>query len=440
MINLIRLFALSILFGIPAAIISIFPSNSGKLRLRSLLVKQFLFASGPSFIKLGQILATRPDLVGKELSCALCDFQDKLPQNDAKKIKSILCKEFGLQIEKTFLEFDFTAIASASMAQVHKARLLNGEMVAVKILHPNIRRLMNRDIRSLKILASIIGLFSKFYKKFFNEVSDLLTWSAKYELDLLNEAANASQARDYCCNLEGFYVPKIFWNFSSQNILVMEWIEGIPFSRPDLLTKSRFDLDKIALNLVKAYLHQVYNCGFFHADMHQGNLFLMNDGRIAVVDFGIMGKVDQKVRIAIAQILIGFLQRDYMKVAEIHVREGLVPRDANLIELSLACRRIGETFVGLDVKDISIAKVIESLIKMTREYKMNADPNLLLLQKTLFLLEGVGSMLNPNLNIWYISRPWMEDWAKKNISFDARILSATKDVLKHCWKIFRSEN
>ena len=307
-------------------------------------------------MKLAQLLSVRSDLVGVKVAKILSEFQDKIPPFSENKLDKILFNEFENNFEKIFKEFNYQPIASASIAQVHSAKLQTGETVAVKILRPNIKKTMNRDISTLKIIVKIAGFFSKFLSKTLSDIADLLEQTAKYELDLLREGANGSKLRDDLKGVKGFYVPQIYWQYSSEKILISEWIDGIPFSDEVAIKNSPFDKKIIAENLVLSYFQQVYVHGFFHADMHPGNLFLMNNGDIAVVDFGIMGKIDKKTRIAVAEVLIGFLNRDYRRVAEIHVEAGFVSADINIEDLSLSCRKIGEMIVGVDVKDISIAK------------------------------------------------------------------------------------
>jgi ubiquinone biosynthesis protein len=398
----------------------------------------FLKLAGPSFVKLGQILAARPDLVGNEIAKSLSKFQDRLSPFCNKKAKKILAKEFGENFVKTFSKFNFSPIASASIAQVHKAELANGQIVAVKILRPQISKIMARDISSLKLLTKIVNIFSKFLAKSLSEIFDLLSQVSKSELDLLQEASNASRLKEDLKDVKGFYVPKIFWEFSSSKVLVLEWLEGIPFSDANAISQISFDKKQIAQNLVISYFNQVYANGFFHADMHQGNLFLLKNGDIGVVDFGIMGQIDKKTRLAIAEILIGFLNKDYKKVAQIHIDAGLVPASTNVESLSLSCRKIGETIVGSSVKDISVAKLLTNLITMTREYEMDARPDLLLLQKTILLVEGVGIMLDPNLNIWDLARPWVKNWAQKNLGFDAKIRDVVTDLVAVAKKFLHS--
>lgn len=425
MLNLIRLVALFLTFLIS------YPF------LRNRAIYYFLRFSGPSFVKLGQALSARPDLVGKNLSKALAQFQDRLPPFSKYKVQKILKAEYGENFSKFFAEFDFKSVASASIAQVHKAKTVDGKIVAVKILRPQIAKIMARDIVTLKIIIKIIAIFSKFLAKSLTDIALLLKDLQKSELDLLQEAANASRLKEEMKDVKGFYVPEIFWKFSTAKVLVLEWIDGIAFSNKEAVAKSPLDKKQIAHNLVISYFTQVYANGFFHADMHQGNLFLMENGDIAVVDFGIMGTIDKKTRIAVAEILIGFLHKDYRKVAQVHVDAGFVPADVNIDDLALSCRKIGETIVDSSVKDISLANLLSNLIMMTRDYKMVTKPELLLLQKTLLLVEGVGVMLDPDLNMWETARPWVKEWAKVNISFDAKIRDALLELVELGKKFFR---
>jgi ubiquinone biosynthesis protein len=380
----------------------------------------FKFA-GPTFIKLGQLLANRPDLVGDDLALSLSDFQDKLPAFAFKKVKKIIEKQLGKPIDQLFLEFETNPVAAASIAQVHKAKALSGDIVAVKIVRPNIERVFKRDIATLKLLGFLIGIFSKYYKEKLTNIAEVLTDCSRKELDLHFEAAAAGQMKDQLKDLLGFYIPKIYWQLSSDKVLTLEWIDGIPFSNKKAILNSGFDKREIAKNLVVSYFNQVYVHGLFHADMHLGNLFLMKNGDIAAIDFGIVGSVDKKTRIAIAEILMAFLKQDYNKVARLHIEAGLVPPDVNLEEFSLSCRIIGEVAVGKAVGEISMAKLLANLLKMTKKYQMKTRPELLLLQKTMMLVEGVGVFLDKDLNIWDLARPFVKEWATKNIGFDAKI-------------------
>lgn len=388
------------------------------------------------------MLSVRSDLVGEKMAKVLANFQDRLAPFSQNKVRKILTKELGENYAHNFLEFDYSSVVAASIAQVHKAKIRleeskQDQQVAVKILRPGIAKIMNRDIKTLKILVKIIAIFSKFLAKTFLDIADLLADVSRSELDLLHEAANASRLKEDLKDVKGFYVPQIFWQLSSKEILVLEWLDGIPFSNKEAIKNSTFDKKQIAQNLVISYFNQVYVYGFFHADMHPGNLFLLKNGDIGVVDFGIMGKIDKKTRLAIAEILIGFLNRDYQRVAQLHIEAGLVPASTKVDDLALSCRKIGETIVGSSVKDISIAKLLTNLIVMTRDYKMETRPELLLLQKTLLLVEGVGVTLDPDLNIWDLARPWVKEWATNNIGFDAKIRDAMMDLFELARKFLR---
>ncbi len=424
-ISILNLFRLALLFS---ALLLLYPF----LKKRSIYL--FLKLAGPSFVKLGQTLSTRPDLVGESLAETLAHFQDRLSPFSSGKVKKILTKEFGENFAQKFIEFDFNAHASASIAQVHQAKISGEQIVAVKILRPNIKKIVVRDIATLKLIASLVRPFSKFTAKTLRDINSVLKESTKSELNLLKEAANALRLKENLQGLKGFYVPKIFLKYSTPNILVSEWIDGVPFSSKRDICNTHFDKTIVAKNLVISYFTQVYSDGFFHADMHPGNLFLMESGAhagsIAVVDFGIMGEIDKKTRLAVAEIFIGFLHEDYKRVAQLHIDAGLVPRNTSVYDLALSCQKIGETIVGSSIKEISLATLLTHLIEMTREYKMDTRPDLLLLQKTLLLVEGVGVMLDENLNIWELARPWVKEWAKKNIGFDAKIRDALVDLFE----------
>jgi len=405
--------------------------------LKNKSVYLFLYFSGPSFIKLGQALATRPDLVGQQLSNILANFQDKLKPFPNNKVRKIINNEFK-NFNEIFIDFNYNAAASASIAQVHKAQLKNRDYVAVKILRPNIQKIVKRDIKTLEFIIKIVKFFSPFFSRSLNDINQVLKDTAKSELNLLKEASYALRLKNDLSHISGFYVPKIYLEYSCEKILVSEWIDGIPFSDKEMIRSSKFDKKEIAKNLVISYFTQVYSNGFFHADMHPGNLFLMKNGNIAVVDFGIMGEIDKKLRLSIAEIFIAFLNKDYKKVAQIHIDCGLVDKTVNVFDLALSCQKIGEKIVDVSVKEISLASLLTSLITMTHDYQMSTKPELLLLQKTLLLVEGVGVMIDEDLNIWDLARPWVKEWAKKNIGFDAKIRDALinffeniKDIIKN---------
>lgn len=388
---------------------------------RSHSIYLFLKLSGPTFIKLGQALATRPDLVGDKIAKKLEIFQDKLPPFSCRIAHRIIRKEFRKSHKDLFLEFSQKPVASASIAQVYKCKTIEGDDVAVKILRPNIVNIVRRDIVTLQIICSFLSIFSKYYGKKVKDIVDVLEFCAHHELDLLNEASAGSQLKDNLKDFQGFYIPDIYWGLSTSGVLTTKWVDGIPFSATKKIISSKIDKIKASENLVIGYFNQVYRDGFFHADMHPGNLFLMDDARIAVVDFGIIGIIDKKTRLIIAQILVNFLKKDYKRVAKLHIQGGLIPEDVNVTEFALNCRIIGESIVDKPVEEISFADLLAKLLKMTRKYNMKTQPELLLLQKTIMLMEGVGVSLNQDLNIWTIAKPWIKEWSKTNIGFDAQI-------------------
>lgn len=390
----------------------------------------FFKNAGPTFIKLGQLLANRPDLVGEDISESLSRFQDKLPAFPYSQVKKIIEKQLEKPIGKLFLEFDEKPVAAASIAQVHKARTFDGEFVAVKIIRPNIGKIFKRDIATLKLMAFFVGIFSKFSKEKMLNIVELMEDCSGKELDLHFEAAAAEEVKENLMNVKGFYIPKIYWNLSNDRVLTMEWIDGIAFSDKKAILNSGFDRKKIAENLVVSYFNQVYVHGLFHADMHMGNLFLMNNGDIAAIDFGITASIDKKTRIAIAEIIIAFLNRDYRKVASLHIKAGLVPSNINLEEFTLSCRIIGKSTVGKAVGEVSMAKLLANLFKMTKKYQMKTKPELLLLQKTMMLVEGVGVFLDKDLNIWKLAEPFVKEWAIDNIGFDAKIRDFVVEIIE----------
>lgn len=426
LISLVRLVLLFLIFVI------LYPV------LRKKSVYLFINYAGPSFIKLGQSLATRPDLVGRDMSKVLSGFQDKMKPFSKKIVKNILKQKLGQNLEGIFTQIDYTPKACASIAQVHKATLIDGNHVAIKILRPSIRRTVKRDLATLDLIIKIISLFSKDLANGLKDVSCVLKKCYETELDLNREAANAIRLKNNMKDEIGFYIPHIYTDITTSKVLVSEWIDGIPFSDHKAILQSKHDKKEVAKNLVISHFNQVYRDGFFHADAHHGNLFLMENGDIAFVDFGIMGEVDKKLRIAIAEILIAYLNKDYARVAQIHRDSGLVPKDVDMYGLELACKKIGDRMVDSSIKDISLARMLTDLIEMTSKYKMTTKPEILLLQKTIILVEGVGVMLDPDLNIWSIAKPWVRQWAVKNISFDAKIRDAVVDFFSAVKNIVKS--
>ena len=371
---------------------------------------------GTTFIKLGQFLATRPDIIGEELSNQLETLQDKLPPFSLLEAKEMIKKDLGNETFNSIINLS-EPIAAASIAQVHKAQINDDGIikdVAIKILRPNIKKIFNEEIDALMLLAFIIESFIKKTKRLkLVEVVFLLKEITNHEMDLRFEAAAANEYAENTKNDFGFKVPKIYWNFTSENVMTLDWVNGISIREKEELQRRNIDTKKIASDIIQHFLRQAVRDGFFHADMHQGNIFIENSGQIVPIDFGIMGRLDKLSQRFLAEILYGFIQRDYKKVAEVHILAGLVPKNTQMESLSQALRSIGEPIFGQKVKDISGGKLLKQLFDITEKFNMQTQPQLLMLQKTMVVVEGVARKLNPDTNIWDTSKPVLEKWLKE---------------------------
>ncbi len=370
---------------------------------------------GTTFIKLGQFLATRPDIIGEELAKNLEKLQDKLPAFDTYEAKKIIKKEVGEVQFKNILELS-EPIAAASIAQVHIAKIKNENQnkdVAIKILRPDIEKLFNEELDALMLFAYIIeNTISKAKRLKLVEVVHLLREITNIEMDLRFEAAAANELFENTKNDKGFNVPQIYWNYTSKKILTLDKVEGISIREHTKLKEFGIDLKILAESLIQHFLKQAVRDGFFHGDMHQGNLFVDKKGNIIPVDFGIMGRLDKNNRRYLAEILFGFIQRDYVKVAEVHFQAGLVPQNASKEEFAQALRSVGEPIFGQSIKDISGGNLLAQLFEITEKFNMPTQTPLLILQKTMVVVEGVARKLYPETNIWEVSRPILEDWLK----------------------------
>ncbi|MDC3104185.1 2-polyprenylphenol 6-hydroxylase [Candidatus Pelagibacter bacterium] len=374
-----------------------------------------LESMGTTFIKLGQFLATRPDILGEELAKNLEKLQDKVPAFDTYEAKKIIKKEIGDLQFKNILDLS-EPIAAASIAQVHIAKIKEENIdkeVAIKILRPDIEKLFNEELDALMLFAYIIeNTFSKAKRLKLVEVVHLLREITNIEMDLRFEAAAANELYENTKNDKGFNVPKIYWNFTTKKILTLDKVEGFSIREQDKLENLGINLKLLAENLIQHFLKQAVRDGFFHGDMHQGNLFVDKHGNIIPVDFGIMGRLDKNNRKYLAEILYGFIQRDYNKVAEVHFQAGLVPQEASKDEFAQALRSVGEPIFGQSIKDISGGNLLAQLFEITDKFNMPTQTPLLLLQKTMVVVEGVARKLYPETNIWEVSRPVLENWLK----------------------------
>ena len=391
---------------------------------------------GTTFIKLGQFLATRPDIIGDQLSKKLESLQDRLPPFSIIEAKQIIKNDLGEDTYNSIIEIS-EPVAAASIAQVHKAKINdNGTIkdVAIKILRPNIKKVFNEEIDAMMLFAFLVESVIKKTKRLkLVDVVFLLKEITNLEMDLRFEAAAANEYAENTKNDAGFRVPKIYWNYTSENVMTLDWIDGVSIRETEELKKQNIDTNKIAEDIIQHFLRHAVRDGFFHADMHQGNVFVDRSGQIVPIDFGIMGRLDKMSKRFLAEILFGFIQRDYKKVAEVHLLAGLVPPDVPINDLAQALRSIGEPIFGQEVKDISGGKLLKQLFDVTEKFNMQTQPQLLMLQKTMVVVEGVARKLNPNTNIWTTSKPVLESWLRETkdpIKTLNETLDTTSEVIK----------
>ena len=395
-----------------------------------------LQSMGTTFIKLGQFLATRPDIIGENISNELEKLQDKLPAFNINDAKNILRDELGDENFSQITNFS-EPIAAASIAQVHFANIKypkENKEVAIKILRPDIEKIFNEEIDALMFLAYLVqNLIKKTKRLKLIEVVQLLREITNVEMDLRFEAAAANEFYENTKNDVGFKVPKIYWNYTSKRVLCLDRVNAISIRETDNLKSLNVDLSKLAKNTIQHFLRHAVRDGFFHADMHQGNLFVDKNGDIIPVDFGIMGRLDKSNKLYLAEILYGFIKRDYKKVAEVHYLAGLVPKNVPKDEFAQALRSIGEPIFGYAVKNISGSKLLKQLFEVTEKFNMQTQIQLLLLQKTMVVVEGVARKLDPNTNIWDVSKPILESWLKDTkdpINMASEALNNTSEIFK----------
>jgi ubiquinone biosynthesis protein len=383
---------------------------------KSLLV--FIQNSGPSFIKLGQALSTRPDITGDVIADRLSMLQDKLPSFDFKYVKEEIEFDLGGKLHDHFESIDQEPVAAASVAQVHKAKTVEGDIVAVKVLRPNIEKRFEQDVAIFQLFASILNfMFYKHIKHMkLNEVIKTFKAIIKHELNLIFEAAACDQIRHNCEGDNYVKIPTVYWKYSGKRVLTTEWIHGISLSDKAKLQMHGYDPKDIVQKISVSFFNQAYRDGFFHADLHPGNLMLDTNGNLVMIDFGIVGILPDADRLAIAKILYAFLNRDYAEVARLHIEIGYLPKHVDLREFTLALRGIGEPIIGQPVNKISVAKLLKNLFEVAKEYGMELQTHLILLQKTMITLEGVGYSLYPDINMWQLAEPWIKEWADETFS------------------------
>jgi ubiquinone biosynthesis protein len=375
-----------------------------------------LVAIGPAAIKLGQALSTRPDLVGERAAENLSQLQDDLPPAPFAAIKHTIEASFGAPLESLFSEFDEKPIGAASIAQVHRATTTEGRDVAVKVLRPGIEEEFAKAIETYEWASAHAEAYGGELERLRPRlvVAQFRQWTAR-ELDLQREAASASELRENMVAEPGYYVPEIDWRRTARRVLTLEWLDGIKLNDRESLIQAGHDCSALAQTLVRAFLRQAVVDGFFHADLHHGNLFALDDGRIAAIDFGIMGRIDRRARVWLAEILYGLITGDYRRVAEIHFEAQYVPPHHSVEEFATALRAAGEPIRGLPVKNISVGRMLESLFSITRDFDMPTQPHLLLLQKTMVMNEGVASALDPDINMWETAEPFISEWIRSEL-------------------------
>ena len=377
---------------------------------------------GPTFVKLGQILSTRSDLIGQDAALALTQLQDRVPPFASHEVHTIIHEQLGKKTSELFAYFDDKAAAAASIAQVHFATLHDGKEVAVKILRPGIEEAFARDVSLLYWIADVVEYWCPELRRFkLEEVTRTFEDMIRFELDLRFEAAAAVELRNNLKSDEGLYVPLIYWNYTGHRVLTIERVLGIPINDVAAIRAAGHDPVKLVDAAAVSFFNQVFRDGYFHADMHPGNMFVLPNGRIAVVDFGIMGRIDRKSRIYLAQILHGFLTEDYYNLAKVHFDAGFVPAHKSVDSFALAMMAITKPIIGRKLSDISVARLLGQLFTTAETFEMEAQPHLLLLQKNMMLTEGVGRMLNPDVNMWQVVQPLIEEWARKHLGVRSRL-------------------
>jgi len=379
---------------------------------------------GPIFIKAGQVLSTRRDLLPDDIAEELAKLQDQVPPFNGQLAKKMIEESLGLRIEDVFQEFDLTALASASIAQVHAAKLLNGKSVVVKVLRPDIGKIIDRDIDLLRTLARIANRYWPESRRFKpKEMVEEVSHTLHDELDLQREGANASQLRRNFQHSAELYIPEIYWTYSRVNVLVMERIMGIEIYNIDALKAAGFNMKKLAERGVEIFFTQVFRDSFFHADMHPGNIFVstknLENPQYIAVDFGIVGSLNTKDQRYLAENMLAFFKRDYQRVAELHIASGWLPPDTRIDQFEGAIRAVCEPIFERPLKDISFGQLLLRLFQTARRFNINIQPQLILLQKTLLNIEGVGRQLYPELDLWTTAAPFLERWLKKQVGVKA---------------------
>jgi len=398
---------------------------------RAQRLREALEELGPIFVKFGQVLSTRPDLLPEDIAVELTRLQDRVPPFPGDDAVRVIEQSFGKNIDELFTEFDRTPVASASVAQVHFAKLKDGTEVAVKVIRPGIENIIARDLELIYVIARLAQRYSRHARRLRPvEVVDEFAKTLHDELDLRREAANASQLKSNFTGSDLLYVPEVYWDYTRRDVMVMERISGIPVSDIDALNKAGVDLEKLSNNGVEIFFTQAFRDGFFHADMHPGNIFVTPDGQYRAVDFGIMGSLGDADKRYLAENFVAFFNRDYRAVAEAHLRAGWVPPETRAEDFEAAIRAVCEPIFAKPIREISFGRLLMHLFQTARRYNMEVQPQLVLLQKTLFQIEGLGRQLYPDLDLWVTAKPYLENWMREQLGPSAMFRTLKKELPK----------
>ena len=385
---------------------------------RAVRLRRTLESLGPIFVKLGQVLSTRRDLLPLDIAEELAKLQDQVPPFRSELAIAELERAYGKPVDQVFKTFDPAPVASASVAQVHFATLPDGREVAVKILRPGIAPVIDHDISLLEALAGLLeNVWSDGKRLKPREVVSEFSKHLRDELDLMREAANCSQLRRNFTPSPLLQVPEVHWEWCTSSVMVMERMRGIPISQIDRLREAGVDLKKLSRAGVEIFFTQVFRDGFFHADMHPGNILVAADGRYVALDFGIMGTLNEVDKNYLAINFLAFFHRDYHRVAEAHIESGWAPKDTRVDELEAAVRAVCEPIFDRPLKDISFGHVLLRLFQTSRRFNVEIQPQLVLLQKTLLNIEGLGRQLDPDLDLWDTAKPFLERWMSEQLGW-----------------------
>ncbi len=398
-------------------------------RPRGERLREALEALGPIFVKFGQVLSTRRDLVPLDIADELARLQDRVPPFSTAEVLATLERVYGKPVDQVFLRFEREAVASASVAQVHFAVLPDGREAAVKILRPGIGKVIARDLALLETAAAVIeALWADGRRLKPREVIAEFDKHLRDELDLLREAASASQLRRNFRDSDLLRVPEVFWDWCATDVMVMERMHGLPISQIDALRAQGVDVTKLSRMGVEIFFMQVFRDGFFHADMHPGNILVSPEGRYIALDFGIMGTLTDIDKNYLAQNFLAFFRRDYRRVAQAHVEAGWVPPGTRVDEFEAAIRSVCEPIFDKPLREISFGKVLLRLFQTAQRFNLEVQPQLVLLQKTLLNIEGLGRELDPDLDLWKTGKPYLERWMSEQMGWRGLVRHLKEEV------------